>query len=657
MKDIQKIVLLYLSVTVLFSSCANDDDGLILSEDDLGTPSNVTATFDITNDNTGTFTVTPAALAASSFQILFGDEVDGEEPTTVLPGQSAENIYDEGDFVLTVTAVGLTGKTASITENVVIRFDPPENLEISITTENLSTSVIPEADGATLFDIFFGIASDEEAVTIMPGDTASVIYPDVGEYIIKTVARGAGAASIERNDTIQISQSILLPIDFESNVINFNFTEFEGAPTEAIDNPASGGINESSRVARTIKSSGSSTSAGAFIDLSEPINFSTLTAFSIAVNTPKVGDIVKLRLEPLTGSAMGREIDVATTLANEWEELVFDFSGFDLSMADFQRMVFFFDFGNTGDDSEYLFDDIRQIMADEGSGSVELLVNGDFENGSEGWTVGVGTDPAPVLTEGSNSFYSVEITSPNPDEPFLINLSQKLEIISGLSYILTFDAWSDRDRGIIAGIGLSGGTFANTTETVNISDVRETYKLVLLADGFGASDARVLFDNNGEAGLVNIDDVSLVLFDDGLLTNGDFQNGSESWLAGVETDPAPVVTENGNTFYSVEITSPNPDEPFLVNLSQKLEIVQGLTYRLSFNAWSDRSRDIIAGIGLSGGTFANTTVPVSITVERRTYELILTATDFGASDARVLFDSNGEAGLVNIDNVVLVLDE
>jgi hypothetical protein len=92
-----------------------------------------------------------------------------------------------------------------------------------------------------------------------------------------------------------------------------------------------------------------------------------------------------------------------------------------------------------------------------------------------------------------------------------------------------------------------------------------------------------------------------------------------------------------------------------VNLSQKLQITQGLTYILTFDAWSDRNRDIIAGIGLSGGTFANNSVPVSITDTQQQYQLTLTATNFGAMDARVLFDSNGEAGLVNIDNVSLIV--
>ena len=74
---------------------------------------------------------------------------------------------------------------------------------------------------------------------------------------------------------------------------------------------------------------------------------------------------------------------------------------------------------------------------------------------------------------------------------------------------MIFDAWSDRDRSIIAGIGLSGGTFANNSEPVDITSTRQTYTLTIAANGFGAADARVLFDLNAEAGLVNIDNVSL----------------------------------------------------------------------------------------------------------------------------------------------------
>ena len=88
-------------------------------------------------------------------------------------------------------------------------------------------------------------------------------------------------------------------------------------------------------------------------------------------------------------------------------------------------------------------------------------------------------------------------------------------------------------------------------------------------------------------------------FNDGLLNNGDFEDGSTSWIEGVDDNsPAPVVTDSeGNKHYSKNVTSAG--EVFTVNLSQELPIVQGKTYELSFDAWSDRERNMVVGIGLS----------------------------------------------------------
>ena len=141
-----------------------------------------------------------------------------------------------------------------------------------------------------------------------------------------------------------------------------------------------------------------------------------------------------------------------------------------------------------------------------------LIINGDFENGSEGWIQGVDDNvPAPIVTEDGNSFYEVNITNPDPNQPFLVNLSQKLAITQGETYLLTFDAWSDQNRTLIAGIGLSGPPFSNDSQTVDLTDTPQTFELTLSSQDFGAPDARVLFDSNGDAGLVRIDNVSLSL--------------------------------------------------------------------------------------------------------------------------------------------------
>ncbi|MFO7672361.1 MAG: carbohydrate binding domain-containing protein, partial [Lutibacter sp.] len=182
-----------------------------------------------------------------------------------------------------------------------------------------------------------------------------------------------------------------------------------------------------------------------------------------------------------------------------------------------------------------------------------------------------------------------------------------------------------------------------------------TYTLTLIANS-GAGDARVFFDLGAAAGSVNIDNVSLFLgngpFDDGLITNGNFESGAEPWTIGVGTDPAPVVTVGGNTYYSVNVATAG--QPYEVNVSQKLEIIEGKTYTLSFDAWSDTNRPILPGIGLSAAPWTNITEEVNITTTKQTYTLTLIANS-GASDARVFFDLGAAAGSVNIDNVSLFI--
>ncbi|NKI33063.1 family 16 glycosylhydrolase [Croceivirga thetidis] len=169
-----------------------------------------------------------------------------------------------------------------------------------------------------------------------------------------------------------------------------------------------------------------------------------------------------------------------------------------------------------GDGSDVVVDD----GGDDGGMGTGELINGDFEAGADPWTVGVGSDPAPVVTVDGNTYYSVMVETAG--DVFSVNLSQTgLNIVPGTNYVLQFDAWSDRDRSIIAGIGLSGGDFANSSVPVNLTMDMQTFTLNLNADGFGDANSRVLFDNGGEVGMVNIDNVSLTEGGDGSDTLGE----------------------------------------------------------------------------------------------------------------------------------------
>ena len=116
---------------------------------------------------------------------------------------------------------------------------------------------------------------------------------------------------------------------------------------------------------------------------------------------------------------------------------------------------------------------------------------------------------------------------------------------------------------------MSGAPWSNVTETANITTTRTTYSFTFEAVTFGDPQARVLFDLGAAVGQVNLDNVALFLgngpFNDGLLNNGDFELGSESWLIGVDdASSAPVVTDaDGNQHYSVDVT--NAGDPWSVN--------------------------------------------------------------------------------------------
>ena len=150
------------------------------------------------------------------------------------------------------------------------------------------------------------------------------------------------------------------------------------------------------------------------------------------------------------------------------------------------------------------------------------------------WTDGAGGESiTSVATENDNTYYSMDVTA--TVNPYDINLSQKVAIISNKSYRLVFNAWSDRNRTIIAGIGLSEHPWLTNIEEVAITtNSNSVYSLLLSANDFGAINARVLFDLGAEDGLVNIDNVSLKIQSEldstlgsELLTNGNFENEEE----------------------------------------------------------------------------------------------------------------------------------
>ncbi|MGB5357001.1 MAG: family 16 glycosylhydrolase [Eudoraea sp.] len=219
-----------------------------------------------------------------------------------------------------------------------------EKLETIYT--NLVWSDEFDVDGAPnpsnwTYDLGAGGWGNNEAQTYTD-DPANVIVED-GILKITAISEGGDDAVYYFDDISQVSTG-----GASSSIDDFEgtpptFSNFGGASTVVIANPDASGVNTSSTVGETTKPIGSETFAGSYFDLSAPLDLVTYSNISIKTWSPKVGAVVKIKLENSANADQNYEVDMSTTVADTWEELVFDFSS--APAFNFDRIVVFFDFG------------------------------------------------------------------------------------------------------------------------------------------------------------------------------------------------------------------------------------------------------------------------------------------------------------------------
>ena len=189
MKSINKIFSLFVIVATLWS-CADDEKNVNLS--DVQAPSALAMAFDVTQDNTGLVTITPTAEGAITFDIALGD--DTPEAVEVENGQNTSHTYAEGTYTVTATAYGITGLSTSLSQELVISFQAPENLEVTIENDaavSKQVNVTVNADYAITFDVYSGETGVTTPVSANIGETAIVQYSDAGIYDITIEVKGA----------------------------------------------------------------------------------------------------------------------------------------------------------------------------------------------------------------------------------------------------------------------------------------------------------------------------------------------------------------------------------------------------------------------------------------------------------------------------------
>lgn len=365
-----------LAVAISCKKELNEDISFLESD---AAPAKLSALFDITQDNTGLVTITPNGEGLAFYEIYYGDAAT--IPVKVLPGKNTQHIYAEGIFNVKIVGHSITGKITETTKQLTVSFRAPENLDFTITVDpnnNYKITVTAKALYETFFKVYFGDVPNEVPVSFLEGDIVSHTYGAVGTYNVRVVALSGGVATTQLIKPVTIVDPVLLPITFESPTVNYGFTDFGGGVVTKINNPQVNGINTSAKVGKMVKNA-PEVYGGSLITLGAPIDFSADKIFRMKVFAPRIGAKVLLKVENLTNGGISFEKEVATTVANAWEDLVFDFRTINTTTA-YQKIVLIFDLGTVGNGSAnftYLFDDIRLTNTLPGGSQIDLPVTFD----------------------------------------------------------------------------------------------------------------------------------------------------------------------------------------------------------------------------------------------------------------------------------------
>ena len=362
MKNIKYILglLVILAVAVSCSIEGISDDvtlnGTEVSE-------NVSKVFEISTDNSGIVKITPTANGATSFKVAFGH--GSETAVTLTPGSSTSHVYPEGNYTVKITATSISGAVTEQTFPLVVVYRAPENLAVTLNKNIHNLKVKASAKYAASYLVYFGDATNEVGTPLANGAEISHDYAVAGTYNVKVVALSGGVAKTEKITSTIIYDGYGLPITFELATQNYaTGGTFGGVDTAVIANPFVSGINTSAKVWKYTKTVGAAGWSGTYSGLDTPIDFATGNKIKLYLYATEVGKKLNVELEwavggnPANGVAV---LKVANTVANAWQELVFDFSAISgiPANAKFTQLVFRYNDAADGTGEVIYIDNIR----------------------------------------------------------------------------------------------------------------------------------------------------------------------------------------------------------------------------------------------------------------------------------------------------------
>jgi beta-glucanase (GH16 family) len=249
-------------------------------------------------------------------------------------------------------------------------------------------------------------------------NTGIVVNPVFGDQAGGITFRVDNIRWIAETDAPPPAQ-IDLPVTFDDAGVDYSLIDFAGTGTSLIADPD----DMDNTVASTTKGPGAETFAGTVIGtdagFANPIPFAAGdTSMSVRVRSPAAGIPILLRVENIDNTA-GAEVLMNTTVADQWETITWDFStvGIDLN-ATYVKAIIFFDFGQVGVDTTFLWDD---VTFGDGSGPVLQPVNlpVTFDEANVNYSfIDFGGTATTVGMDPDNMGNNVGITVKGPPETF-----------------------------------------------------------------------------------------------------------------------------------------------------------------------------------------------------------------------------------------------
>ena len=444
--------------------------------------------------------------------------------------------------------------------------------EVNITLMSSATSISEPTNSATLTVTLNSTSSQDIVVNLVYTGTAINATDYAGASSI-TIAAGSLTGTIDvtaiDNTNIEVTKTIIIDVDTVTNAseegvqqVSINLIDDDLPSVTLSYTPIT--FNEAGGISEIIATQSEITSNDTTIslDLSGTASKATViedfeTALPSGAIEGGAGVEATIVADPATNGVNGDVMKIVTSTGGEfWQfgQLLFQGDNLDL----------------TTDDKVVLVDVYSEI-------AFIMLVRVRPLNG--------GAEPATDAAHSGSGWetLSFDFSDPKDNAPVADGIYGR---------IIFFPLWNGGDWNAssvtttyIDNISANGGDYRISSRIINIPAGTSSATTTIT----GIEDS--IFDEGDET--IIITPVNP--------TNATLTSLEATTITITNKNYAPIALSNQNNHFSINVSSAG--NHWETNLTQILKIIQGNTYTLTFDAWSDIDRSIVVGLGLSGNPF------------------------------------------------------